>query len=69
MAILLNLLLNLEGVDGCMPKRYEAIGVNMGRKKCGTFSYFRWLSTDIYQVNILRNPNQVDDHFTSAKPK
>ena len=46
------------------------IAVNMDRKKCVTFSPFRWLSPDIYLINILRNPNEVDVHWDrSAKPK
>ena len=40
----------------------ERIAVNMDRKKCRTFSSFRWLSPDIYHINILRNPNEVDVH-------
>ena len=45
------------------------IAVNMDRKKCGTFSSFRWLSPDIYHINILRNPNEVDIHWgRGAKP-
>ena len=36
------------------------IAVNMDWKKCGTFSSFRWISPDIYHINILRNPNEVD---------
>ena len=48
----------------------EHIAVNMDRKKCGTFSPFRWLSPDIYHINMLRNPNEVDVHWgRSAKPK
>ena len=46
------------------------IAVNMDRKTCGTFSSFRWLSPDIYHINISRNPNEVDVHWDrSAKPK
>ena len=46
------------------------IAVNMDRKKCGTFSSFRWLSPDIYHINISRNPNEVDVHWDRrAKPK
>ena len=46
------------------------IAVNMDRNKCGTFSSFRWLSPDIYHINILKNPNEVDIHWgRSAKPK
>ena len=38
--------------------------------KCGTFSSFRLLSPDIYHINILRNPNEVDVNWgRSAKPK
>ena len=37
----------------------DSIAVNMDRKKCGTFSPFGWLSPDIYDINILRNPNEV----------
>ena len=41
-----------------------------GPTKCGMFSSFRWLSPDIYHINILRNPDEVDVHFgRSAKPK
>ena len=47
-----------------------AIAVNMDRKKCGTFSSFRLLSPDIYHINIMRNPNEVDVHWgRSATPK
>ena len=46
------------------------IAVNMDRKKCETFSSFRWRSPDICHINILRNPNEVDVHWSrSAKPK
>ena len=48
----------------------QGIAVNMNRKKCGMFSSFRWLSPDIYHINILRNPNAVDVHWgRSSKPK
>ena len=41
-----------------------------GLTKCGTFSSFRWLSPDIYRINILRNPKEVDVNLgRSAKPK
>ena len=41
-----------------------------GLKKCGKFSSLRWLSPDIYHINILRNPNEVDVNWSrSAKPK
>ena len=46
------------------------IAVNTDRKKCGMFSSFRWLSPDIYQINILTNLNEVDVHWgRSAKLK
>ena len=60
-------------VHTCQPREKfwrDNIAVNMDRKKCGTFSSFRWLSADIYHINILRNPNEVDVHWgRSAKPK
>ena len=43
--------------------RSKVIAVNMDRKKCGTFSSFRWLSPDTCHINILRNPNKVDGHW------
>ena len=53
-----------------MKEGENAIAVNMEWQKCGTFSSFRWLSPDIYHINILRNPNEVDVHWgRSAKPK
>ena len=54
-------------VDGQVVHR---IAVNMDRKKCGTFSSSRRLSPDIYHINILRNPNEMDVHLgRNAKPK
>ena len=37
----------------------KCIAVNMDWKKCGTFSWFRCLSADIYHMNILSKPNEV----------
>ena len=48
----------------------KSLAVNMDLKKCGMFSSFRWLSPDIYHINILRNLNEVDVHWgRSAKTK
>ena len=52
-----------------LPIFWCSIAVNMDSKKGVTFS-FRWLSPDIYHINILRNPNEVDVNWSrSAKPK
>ena len=41
-----------------------------GQRKHRMFSSFRWLSPDIYHINILRNPYEVAVHWSrSAKPK
>ena len=45
------------------------IVVNMDRKKCGTFSSFRWLSPDIYHNEHLEEPERGGHWGRSAKPK
>ena len=38
------------------------IAVNMDWTKCGAFSSFCWLSPDIYHINIIEEPNELDVH-------
>ena len=43
------------------------VAVNMDWKNAGCSTLFRWLSLDIYHINILKNPNEVDAHWQKSR--